>query len=89
MFHSSNVCDGDIGVVRCFILYTTVNLSEMVILGHKSVDPSVMKVSNYSIIFLSKSGPITCLGGVGVFSIYAKLTKSAQSDCSSGSAVFS
>ena len=33
-----------------------VNQSEMVILGYKSVDPSVMKVSSYSIIFLSKSG---------------------------------
>ena len=56
----------------------------MVILGYKSVDPSVMKVSSYSIIFLSKSGLITCFGGVGVFIIYAELSKSAQSVCSRG-----
>ena len=30
----------------------------------------MMKVSSYSIIILSKSGPITCFGGVGVISIY-------------------
>ena len=61
-----------------------VNLSEMAVLGYKSVDPSVMKVSSYSIIFLSKSGQITCFGGVGVFIIYAELSKSAQSVCSRG-----
>ena len=54
----------------------------MVILGYKLVDPSVMKVLSYSIIFLSKSGPITCFGGVRVFIIYAELSKSAQSVCS-------
>ena len=36
----------------------------------------MMKVSSYSVIILSKSGPITCFGGVGVISTYIYMLNS-------------